>query len=165
MLDGVEKALGMTPNLMKTLAHSPAALDGYLKFGAALGGGTLSAAVREQIAIAVAGANSCGYCASAHTALGKKFGVDDAELNRNLRGESRDAKLQAALEFSRSVVEKRGFVDDREVEALRAAGCDDGEIVEIIANIAHNIFTNYFNHIAQTKIDFPEVSVPEPAFA
>ncbi len=73
LLDGVQKALGMTPNLMRTMARSPAVLEAYLGFGKALGGGSLSAQIREQIAVAVSGANSCEYCVSAHTA--KNLGV------------------------------------------------------------------------------------------
>ncbi len=162
LLEGVRKALGMTPNLMATLAHSPAALQSYLGFGQALGGASLTGKEREQIALAVAGENSCGYCASAHTALAKKAGVDAAEATCNLNAESNDPRTQAALRFAQAVVSKRGFVSDADVAAVRAAGYSDAQIIEIIATVALNIFTNYFNHVVQTEIDFPEVAVREP---
>lgn len=79
------------------------------------------------------------------------------ELGRNLRGRSQDGPTLVALSFVRGVVNRRGQVDDADVEALRAAGFDDGEIVEIVAHIGLNLFTNYFNHIAATEIDFPAV--------
>lgn len=165
LLDGVEKSLGSVPNLFKTFAHSPATLSFYLNGSSALSGTSLSGAVREQIAVAVAGTNSCGYCASAHTALGKGAGVSEDELSRNLEGEASDPKVAAALTFARAVVEKRGWVSDDDVRAVRDAGYTERELTEIIAVVAINIFTNYFNHIAQTEIDFPKIEVPEPALS
>lgn len=157
ILGAVKQKLGVVPNIYATFAHSPAVLEGYLAFGEALAGGKLPAGLREQIALAVAGENTCDYCASAHTALARGAGVDAEEAARNLKGEASDDRVQAILGFARSVVEKRGWLDDGELQALRAAGVSDEEVVEIIANIAANIFTNYFNHIAGTEIDFPVV--------
>ena len=157
LLDGVQKALGMTPNMMLTMAHSPAVLEGYLGFGKALGGGGLSAKLREQVALAVAGANRCDYCASAHTAIGRHLGLDLAELDRNLHGTASDAKSQAALDFARAVVSKQGRVGDDDLRRVRAAGYGDDEIAEVIAHVALNILTNYFNQVAQTAVDFPLV--------
>lgn len=159
LLDGVKKKLGVTPNLIRTLAVAPAALEAYLGFGQALAGGHLSARLREQIALTVAGANACQYCASAHTAIGKSLGLDATELAANLEAASRDTKVRAALEFARSVVTERGWVSDEAVQQVRDAGYTDGEIVEIIANVAVNLFTNYFNHIAGTEVDFPVVEL------
>ena len=159
LLDGVQKSLGMTPNLMKTLARSPAALGAYLGFGQSLSAGSLGGRLREQIAVAVAGANGCEYCASAHTALGGRLGVGDSELARNLGGRSEDDRTDAALQFAGSIVHKRGWVSDDDLAAVRNAGFGDDEIVELIAVVAINTFTNYFNHIAETDIDFPRVAV------
>ena len=163
LLDGVQKSLGIVPNMMATIAHSPATLQAYLGFGQALGGGTLGGKLREQVALAVAGENSCEYCASAHTAIGGNLGLDADELSRNLQGASQDPKTEAALTFARTVVDKRGWVSDADVQAVRDAGYTEGEIVELIGTVVINIFTNYFNHIAQTDVDFPKVAVGAPA--
>ena len=165
LLQGVEKALGVRPNLMTTLAHSPAALGAYLQFGQALGGSNIPASLREQIATSVAGANHCTYCASAHTLLGKNAGVADDELARNLRGQSDDPRTAAALSFATALVERRGWVGDDDLAAVRDAGFSDAEVVEIIATVAINTFTNYFNHVAQTDVDFPLVDAGQPATA
>lgn len=159
LLDGVQKKLGMTPNLLRTLAVAPAGLEAYLNFSQALAGGSLSARLREQIALTVAGANSCRYCASAHTAIGRSVGLDDGELATALEADSRDAKVKAALEFARSVVIERGWVNDEALQRVRDAGYSDGEIVEIIANVSLNLLTNYINHVAGTEVDFPVVEV------
>lgn len=158
LLDVVKRQLGLVPNIFKTLAQSPAVLDGYLEQTAALAAGDLDVKLREQIALVAAGRNQCDYCASAHTALGKGAGVDESELANNLRGQSSDATTQAALNFVAAVVENRGRVSDSELAAVRQAGFSDGQIVEIIAVTCMNIFTNYFNHIAATEVDFPLVT-------
>lgn len=165
LLDGVHKSFGMTPNLMRTLANSPAALQAYLGFLQALAGTKIDAEAREAIALAVAGENHCDYCASAHSAIGRLLGVGDDELARNLAAESADPKLDAALKFARALVVERGWVSDDEVERLRAAGYGDREITEIVATVALNIFSNYINHVAGTEIDFPPVEAPTRAAA
>ena len=164
LLDGVQKKLGVTPNLIRTLAVAPAALEGYLGFSQALAGGRLSARLREQIALAVAGANACEYCASAHSAIGKSLGLDEAERTANLEAKSQDVKVTATLQFARHVVAERGWASDEALQRVREAGYGEDEIVEIIANVALNLFTNYFNHIAATEVDFPVVEV-NPALA
>lgn len=159
LLDGVQAKLGMTPNLMKTLASGPAALEAYLNFGAALAGGKLDAKLREQIALTVAQANSCEYCLSAHTAIGKMVGLKPEEIEAGREALSADPKRAAALRFAQALVVERGEVSDEALASVREAGYADGEIAEIVANVAINIFTNYFNHVARTDVDFPRVGV------
>ena len=156
LLEGVQRGLGMVPNMFKTLAHSPAGLAGYLNFNQALSS-ALTPALREQIALAVAGFNGCDYCASAHTLLGSNAGIADEELNANLAGESSDDRTQAGLTFALAIVEHHGRVTDNDLELVKAAGFTDAEIVEIVAVVALNVFTNYFNHVAETEVDFPLV--------
>ena len=157
IFDSFQKALGTVPNLVRTLANSSAALNAYVNFNAALSEAKLSAPLREQLAIAVANVNSCDYCLSAHTALGKLAGLAIEDLTLAQSAEANDAKTSVALRFAADVVRKRGLLPASQVEVLRAAGFTDGEIAEIVAVVAINIFTNYFNHIAGTEIDFPVV--------
>jgi uncharacterized peroxidase-related enzyme len=158
LLGAVEKALGLTPNMMRVMANSPAVLEAYLNFSGALSMGRLSARLREQLALAVAQANACDYCLSAHTALGKLAGLNEAEISASRQSQAGDDKTAAALRFARRIVESRGELSDAEVSAVRQAGYEDAEIAELIANVSLNIFTNYFNHIAGTVIDFPKVT-------
>jgi len=163
LLDAVKAKLGITPNMMKTMAQSPAVLEAYLNFSGALGGGKLSARLREQIALISAEVNGCGYCASAHTAIGKMVGLDEDAILAARNGNATDAKNDAALKFARAVIVNRGEVSDAGLQAVKDAGFSDGEVGEIVANVALNIFTNYFNEIAKTDIDFPEVQLGETA--
>ena len=159
LLAAVQAKIGMTPNLMKTLAHAPAALEGYLNLNGALATGVLDAKFREQLAIAVAQANSCEYCLSAHSAIGKMVGLGKEEIEKSRHSRSADAKTDAGLQFAQKIVVQRGEVTDADLAAVGAAGYNDAEVTEIVANVALNIFTNYFNHVAQTVVDFPRVAV------
>lgn len=159
LLDAVQGKLGIVPNLMRTLAHSPAALDAYLQFSGALAKGVLDVKSREAIALAVSQANKCEYCVSAHTFIGSKSGIKDSEILENRKGLAADPKTNAILKFSILVVKSRGVVNDDEVDALRTAGVSDAEIAEVIANISLNLYTNYFNHVAQTEVDFPRIQL------
>jgi uncharacterized peroxidase-related enzyme len=163
LLDGVKSKLGMTPNLMRVMANSPAVLDAYLKFSGTLGSGDLPAKTREQIALTVGQANSCDYCLSAHSAIGKMVGLTADQILDSRRGTSAEPTTDAVLRFTHQLVEKRGLVSDADLEAVRSAGMNDGAIAEIVANVALNIFTNYFNHVAQTEIDFPRAEVIDGA--
>jgi uncharacterized peroxidase-related enzyme len=161
--DAIQKQLGVVPNMMRTMAQSPSVLEGYLGFGAALRRGRLPGALQEQIALAVAETNSCDYCLSAHTALGRGAGLSNDELAASREARAADPKAAAALQFTRAVLDRRGDVRDQELATVRAAGYTDGEIAEIIAHVALNVFTNYFNRAAQTDIEFPLVTAGQLA--
>ncbi|MFJ4467858.1 carboxymuconolactone decarboxylase family protein [Streptomyces sp. NPDC089424] len=160
LLAKVDRALGVTPNMMRAMAVSPAVLDAYLSFSGSLSKGSLSGAAREQIALVAATENSCEYCYAAHHVLGERAGVSATDLRTAGEAEASDPKTAAALKFARTVLETRGFVGDEDLEAVRAAGHGDGEIGEIVANVALNVFTNYFNSVGRTEVDFPPVPLP-----
>ncbi|MBD3673110.1 MAG: carboxymuconolactone decarboxylase family protein [Planctomycetaceae bacterium] len=161
LLENVNKKLGMVPNLISTMAHSSAVANAYLGFSQSLSTGTLSPRLREQLALVVGEANSCDYCVAAHTALGKGAGLSEKETCDARRALGGDDAESVALTFARQIVDDRGIVSDADVQRVREAGYTDGEIAEIVANVALNIFTNYFNHVVETEVDFP--AVPELA--
>jgi uncharacterized peroxidase-related enzyme len=156
LLKSVEKQLGSVPNLFRLAGVSTAALEGYLGIFSALGKGTLPAPTRERIALAVAQINGCNYCLSAHTYLGSRLAkLDTAEIAANRAGRSNDSKADAAVRFAVKVTELRGHVSSEDLQSVRSAGYDDGQIIEIVQHVALNIWTNYLNEVAQTEIDFP----------
>lgn len=157
LLDAVKGKLGLVPNITRAMANSPAVLEGYLGLNGALGKGSLSAKNREQIALAVGQANQCDYCLAGHSAIGKMVGLTPDQILDSRRGTAIDPKSDAVIRFARKLVDERGRVSDADVAEVRAAGLDDGAIAEVVANVALNIFTNYFNHAAETDIDFPKV--------
>lgn len=157
LLDAVQAKLGLTPNMMKTMAQSPAVLEAYLNFSGALAQGSLDAQFREEIALAVAQANSCDYCLSAHATIGALVKLTKEEIAGARQAQEKQAKRDAGLKFAQAIVIEKGEVTDDAIRRVRAAGYSDGEIAEIVANVAINIFTNYFNHVAETEVDFPLV--------
>ena len=157
LFEAIKAKMGRVPNMMKAMANSPAVLEGYLALSGALGAGSLDPKVRERIAIEVAEANRCGYCLAAHTLLGKLAGLDEPERRAARLGESADPKADAALKFARSVLDRRGDVSEEDVRRVKEAGYNDGEVAEILALVALNVLTNYFNVAFETPIDFPAV--------
>lgn len=160
--EAIEKQLGFVPNMMRTMAQSPRVLEGYLALSGALRRGLLPATLQEQIALVVAEANACNYCLSAHTALGRRVGLSDDQLAASREGRGSDVKVNAALQFAAAVLKRRGGVGDHEFVRVRNAGFSDAEITEIIAHVALNALTNYFNRAADTAIDFPPVTAERP---
>lgn len=161
LLDAVEKQLGVIPNLFRLVALSPAALQGYLGLNGALAK-ALDVKTRERIALAVAQSNGCDYCLSAHSYLGLTLAkIDSAEIAQNRKGTSSDPKANAAVAFAAKVTQARGKVTDADLHAVKAAGFNDAQIVEIVALVAENVFTNFINTVAQTEIDFPVVRAAE----
>jgi uncharacterized peroxidase-related enzyme len=163
ILDAVHKQLGAVPNMYRLIAQSPAALQGFAANNGALTK-TLDVKTRERIALAVAQLNGCDYCLSAHSYLGlnlAKISPEEVTLNRN--GESGDAKANAAVRFAAKVVRERGHITEADIKAVRDAGFSDGQIIEILAVTAENIFTNLLNVVAETDIDFPVVHASDAA--
>ncbi len=159
LLEAVQTKLKITPNMTRVMANSPAVLKGYLDFSGDLAAGLLSVKLREQIAIAVAEQNACQYCLSAHTTIGKMVGLTDSETEAARSGHADAPKIEAALRFARQIVAKKGRLADADFAAVRSAGWTDGEIAEVIANVALNVFTNYFNNATEVEIDFPKVAL------
>ncbi len=163
LLTQIHGAFGATPNMFKAVANSPAALQSMWGSFGALGGGVIPAKLGEQIAVAVADRNACEYCLAAHTALGRKAGASAEEMSAAQAGHAADPRTAAALSFALKLVEARGQVGDADVQAVRAAGYSDEEIVEILAHVALNLFTNYVNVAFAVPVDFPAVPLRRAA--
>jgi uncharacterized peroxidase-related enzyme len=164
LLEAVKKQLGVAPNLFRLVSNSPAALQGYVALSGALAEGALPAPTRERIALAVAEINGCDYCLSAHTYLGKNLAkLDDAEIAANRGGGSNDPKADAAVRFAAKVVRERGHVSEADLRAVKLAGYDDAQVIEIVMHVALNTWTNYVNEVAKTDLDFPVVTAHKAA--
>jgi uncharacterized peroxidase-related enzyme len=144
-------------NFAHLLANSPAATEGYLACREALGRGQLTAQQRELLALAVAEINGSAYCLSAHHALARKAGLSEDDIRFARKATAADPRDDAMLRFAQAVTLQRGDISDDDFQTLKRARFTDGQIAEIIANIALNVFTNYFNVAARTEVDFPPV--------
>ncbi len=159
LLDAVQVKLGVTPNFIRVLANSPRALEGFLGLYGALGNAQVDKPTQERIALAIAEGNRCEYCVSAHTAIGRHAGLSNAEMALNRRGSSGDARAAASVALAKALNQNLGEITTAEFEAARNAGLGDGEIVEVIAVVALNIFTNILGKATRVDIDFPKVEL------
>lgn len=158
LLDAVQSKLGMTPNFLRVLANSPAALQAFLGLYGIAEQGKLDLQTRERIALALAEQNGCEYCLSAHSALGSGAGLAAEEIEANRHGTSTDRKAAAAVAFARALVEHKGDVTAEELNAVRQAGYGDAELVEIIVHVGMNLLTNILGRASRVDIDFPRVA-------
>ncbi len=163
LLARIDGAFGTIPNMFRAVANSPAALQSMWGSFGAFATGSLGAALTEQIAVAVAERNRCRYCLAAHTALGANAGLSGASLAAAQQARADDPRTEALLAFAVELVEHRGQVDPRSVDGLRAHGWSDEQIVETVAQVALNLFTNYINIALGVPVDFPEVPFRESA--
>lgn len=159
LLEAIESKLGMVPNFLKVFANSPSALRAFLGLYGIAEEGELDPKTRERIALSVAQQNSCEYCVSAHTAIGRKAGLDSEEIAANRVGGSQDVKAAAALKFARALVEHNGEITNAELTEVRQAGYSEAEIVEIITHVGMNILTNILGKASRVEIDFPKVEL------
>jgi uncharacterized peroxidase-related enzyme len=157
LFKGVNAKLGIVPNLFRVLGNAPAALSGYLKFSEALADGAFNAKLREQIALTIAESNQCEYCLSAHAFIAGKLGLTEKDIADARNANGSNDRNTAILQLARTIAVQRGELTDEDFEQARRAGLTDGDIVETVANVALNIFSNYVNHAARTIIDFPSI--------
>jgi uncharacterized peroxidase-related enzyme len=142
-------------NIFKGIAANAGVLEAFVGFAGGVKAGSLTPAEHEVIALITARVNGCEYCTAAHTAVGATVGIDEEHALKIRQGTSDDPRTQALIDFTRAVLETKGFVSDEQLDAFRGSGFDDAAVIEVIGGIAVNTFTNLFNHVHETEIDFP----------
>ncbi len=153
--DDLTKKKGKVFNIFQGMGNSAAALKAYLSMNAALAEGELSPKDREVVYLAVSQGNGCDYCLAAHTLISKGAGFSEEEVVSIRQGNPTDANHQALLKFVKQVIDAKGFVDDADIQAVQDAGYTDGQIAESIAFIGLATYSNLFNHVYGTELDFP----------
>src|SRR6478672_221892 len=154
----IKAQTGKVPNMMRTMAHSPALLEGYLAFNGALNKGVLPEIVRQQIALFVSQENGCEYCLAAHTLIGRHAGLSRELVFLARQGQAQDPKQQAVLNLVQNILDWRGDISNEQFATARAAGLTDAEIAEAVGHVALTTLTNYFNQLTHADVDFPRVS-------
>ncbi len=155
VMEQIKANFGHVANIFATLAHSPAALKGRMGMFAALDEGALSGKAHEAIALLIGQFHGCKYCTAAHSAKAKMAGATPEETIAFRKGQSDDPKIQALLTLAETMVKNRGRLDDRQVQAARDAGLTDADLLETVAIVACNTYTNYVNALVLTEVDFP----------
>ncbi|MFQ6552678.1 carboxymuconolactone decarboxylase family protein [Aestuariibius insulae] len=152
----IESTLGRVPNMARVMGAQPFYLDIYMTMRAKLSEGRLDGRTREAVATMIAVENRCGYCEAAHAATAiQMFDTPADEVEAWQRGASSDPALASILVLARRLNETRGALKDSDLDAARAAGLSDADIIEVLGIVVMNIATNYLNRLAQTDPDFP----------
>src|SRR5262245_34065058 len=156
----LKKSIGSVPNTFAAIgAHGPAALKAVLAADAVLASGSLAKRDQETIKLVISGVAGCDYCVAAHSLLGKMAGLKQDEL-KNIRNgaPTGDAKRDALVRFVRRLARTSGTVSEADFEAIKATGYSDAQLVDISLAFATTVFTNVFNRINDTDVDFPAVA-------
>ncbi len=143
-------------NIFKGMATNPGVLKAFLGYAGGVKAGSLTESEHEIVQLVMAQENHCDYCTAAHTQIAKGTGLSDDEITGVRSGNATNDKHQALAEFTLSVWQKNGYVSDEELDAFRDAGYDDAAVIEVIAEMSIAAFTNMFNHVNETTVDFPE---------
>jgi uncharacterized peroxidase-related enzyme len=153
----IKKAVGNVPNTFAAIgAYGPAALKSVIAADGVLAVGALTKRDQETIKLVVSSVAGCDYCVAAHSMLGKLAGLKPEVLKQIRDGEpTGDAKRDALIRFVRTLAETSGTVSDDDFAAIKAAGYSDAQLVDISLAFATTVFTNVFNRINDTDIDFP----------
>jgi len=156
----IKKAAGSVPNTFAAIgAHGPDALKAVLSADGVLTAGSLSKADQETIKLLVSSVAGCDYCVAAHSLLGKMTGLSPEALRHIRAGEpTGDRKRDALIHFVKLLASSSGTIAETEFAAIKEAGFTDQQLVEISLAIATTTFTNVFNRINDTAIDFPAVN-------
>ena len=155
LYDAIKRAVGGVPNIYQGVGNSAPALEGVLHIGEVLRKGQLTTAEIEAVKLVVSEAYGCTYCLAAHTLLGKKAGLTQEQTISIRRGASPDPKVGALVKFVNAAIQPKGRISDEDLHAVKAAGYNDAQITEILLVVAQTVFTNLFNRVHQTPLDFP----------
>lgn len=154
LLEKAEKNHGFIPNILRIMANSPALLEAYMAVSQIFEKTSFSAAEKQTVLLAVSHENECDYCTSAHSAIAKMQGVDDAVIQAIANGDKLpDDKLDALFKFTRTMVQKRGWPSDDDLKAFFDAGYSEAQVQDVIVGIGMKTLSNYNNHIADTPVD------------
>jgi uncharacterized peroxidase-related enzyme len=154
VLQSVSKAYGVVPNLLATLAESPATVEAYATLSGIFDKSDFTPTERQIILMTNNRLNGCTYCMAAHSTVSKMQGLP-ADVISALRDGTAlaDTKLEALRVFTAKVVEQRGYMSDADVQDFLAAGYSKGNILEVILGTSLKIISNYTNHVANTPVD------------
>ena len=154
ILENTQIKFGFVPNLFGVLAESPSALEGYASIGDAFSRSSLSPVEQQVVLLATSFNNGCTYCMAAHSAVATMVQAKDEVIQALRTGDAiPDARLEALRKFTCSIVEKRGWISQEDIQSFLDSGFDKAQILEVITGVAQKTLSNYTNHIAHTPLD------------
>lgn len=165
LLSAAERVFGVVPNTATVMANSPAVLESWLAFNQAMEDASIGERLQNQIFLSTSESNSSDYCKSILCAVAPNFGLTAADILAGRTGNSEDRRTNGALKFAEAVLENGGKVSDEQLDAVRQAGFNDAEIVEVAASVVLSCLANFLNNVADTDLDFDRVEPVAPCTA
>ena len=154
LLAKAEAKYGFIPNLLGIASESPAALEGYVALSGLFSGSSLSPVEQQVVTLTVSFENGCDYCMAAHSMAAEMAGATAEQIAALREGAPlADARLEALRRFTAALVQNRGWLDEKEVEAFLAAGYSRQSILDVILGAALKTISNYTNHLTKTPLD------------
>ena len=155
-LQQLHAAFGMIPNIAGVMSTSPVLINSLVGLFGNVHGGSFTEAQIQTLLLTNAVTNGCSWAVAFHTALALKEGLDSADVEAiRGRGLPQDKKHAALSLLARTLIEKRGRLDDRDVEQFMAAGFARDQALEVIAAVAASTITNYTGSVTKTPIEAP----------
>lgn len=154
LLRGAKNKLGFIPNLYGIMSESPATLKAYASLSDNFENSSFSPTEKQIVLLTTSSINKCHYCMAVHSTIGQMFKVPE-DVIQSLRNNKpiNDSKLEALRQFAHAVTEKRGWVEDYEINAFLEAGYSNAQVLEVIVGVAQKTLSNYINHIVKTPLD------------
>lgn len=150
VLAEVQKKYGFVPDLFTYMAEAPASLKAYLQLADLIAESSLSAAQAQVLQLAISVENECDFCQTAHTAIGKMNNVNPQTLDAIInKSEIENDQDRALVNLASKINQKRGWVDDTDLEEFFAAGFAHQQVLEIILCLSIKTLSNYTNHLTK----------------
>ncbi|NJP97665.1 alkylhydroperoxidase [Nonomuraea sp. FMUSA5-5] len=148
LLNDIVSRRGGVGEMVATMAHSPALLEGYLSLSRAMKRVKLPRALSEKISLAVQEWIGCGTCLQAHIEAARAAGLSEADIALARQGTSTDAREAALIAVAVRVLVEPSTITDADVADLRAHGWSDRIIAELVGVVTLNLLTGAFNLLA-----------------
>jgi len=155
-LKQLQSAFGMIPNIAGAMATSPVLINCLVGIFGNVHGGSFTEAQVQTVLLTDAVTNASPWAVAFHTALALKEGIDPADVQAIREGRlPKDSKLAALSAVAKTMIEKRGRLDDQDVNRFIAAGFGKDHALEVIAIVAASTITNYTGSITKPPLEAP----------
>src|SRR5215470_1996652 len=152
----LQSAFGMIPNVAGVMATSPVLINSLVGLFGNVHGGSFTEAQVQVVLLTDAVTNGCTWAVAFHTALALKEEIDATDVQAIRDGRlPRDSKFAALSALAKTMIEKRGRLDDQDLERFLAAGFGKDHLLEVIAAVAASTITNYTGSITKPPLDAP----------
>ena len=154
ILKQINQAFGFVPNALAVLSESSPTLGAYLSLDAKCQETSFSPQELQALIVAISRENECHYCVAAHSTQASMVKLPEEDIQRLRSGnDPADPKLSALTRFGKKMVQKRGWVDENDINEFLQAGYSKANIFEVVLVIAMKTITNYCNHISGVPVD------------